>query len=154
METQNAPDHPQRHLRASRAAPAPAILAQGAALADRRGPVKVTFVLTNDVYVMSEEKGAVGSPACRRGQGRAREELPTAVRHAGDTLSPSLMSGFDQGAHMIEFLNAMKLDAFMPGNHEFDFGKDVFLKRMAEAKFPVYAANAGPRTAASLPDLP
>ena len=29
----------------------------------------------------------------------------------------------------------------MPGNHEFDFGKAVFLKRMAEAKFPVFAAN-------------
>jgi 2',3'-cyclic-nucleotide 2'-phosphodiesterase (5'-nucleotidase family) len=29
----------------------------------------------------------------------------------------------------------------VPGNHEFDFGKRIFLKRMAEAKFPVFAAN-------------
>src|SRR6202011_1491352 len=28
-----------------------------------------------------------------------------------------------------------------PGNHEFDFGKATFLQRMAEAKFPLYAAN-------------
>ncbi|MCC2114044.1 MAG: 5'-nucleotidase C-terminal domain-containing protein, partial [Hyphomicrobiales bacterium] len=27
------------------------------------------------------------------------------------------------------------------GNHEFDFGTEIFLKRMGEAHFPVYAAN-------------
>jgi 2',3'-cyclic-nucleotide 2'-phosphodiesterase (5'-nucleotidase family) len=35
----------------------------------------------------------------------------------------------------------MPPDAFAPGNHEFDFGPDVFLKRMAEAKYPRLAAN-------------
>jgi 2',3'-cyclic-nucleotide 2'-phosphodiesterase (5'-nucleotidase family) len=29
----------------------------------------------------------------------------------------------------------------VPGNHEFDFGKQVFLQRMAEATFPIYSAN-------------
>ena len=29
----------------------------------------------------------------------------------------------------------------MPGNHEFDFGKATFEQRMAEAKFPLFAAN-------------
>ena len=61
--------------------------------------------------------------------------------HGGDTLSPSLMSGIDQGAHIMALTNALKPDIFVPGNHEFDFGKAVFLKRMAEAKFPVFAAN-------------
>ena len=37
--------------------------------------------------------------------------------------------------------NMIKPDIFVPGNHEFDFGKAVFLKRMAEANFPVFAAN-------------
>jgi 2',3'-cyclic-nucleotide 2'-phosphodiesterase (5'-nucleotidase family) len=61
--------------------------------------------------------------------------------HGGDTLSPSLMSGVDQGAHMLALTNMVKPDIFVPGNHEFDFGKTVFLKRMAEARFPIYAAN-------------
>jgi 2',3'-cyclic-nucleotide 2'-phosphodiesterase (5'-nucleotidase family) len=61
--------------------------------------------------------------------------------HGGDTLSPSLMSGIDQGAHIIALTNAIKPDIFVPGNHEFDFGKAVFRRRMAEAKFPVFAAN-------------
>ena len=61
--------------------------------------------------------------------------------HGGDTLSPSLMSGIDGGAHIIALTNMVPPDIFAPGNHEFDFGKAVFFKRMAEAKFPVYAAN-------------
>ncbi len=61
--------------------------------------------------------------------------------HGGDTLSPSLMSGIDRGAHIIALTNMVPPDIFAPGNHEFDFGKAIFLQRMAEAKFPLYAAN-------------
>jgi 5'-nucleotidase / UDP-sugar diphosphatase len=51
------------------------------------------------------------------------------------------MSGIDQGAHIITLTNLIPPDIFVPGNHEFDFGKGVFLQRMAEAKFPLYGAN-------------
>ena len=61
--------------------------------------------------------------------------------HAGDTLSPSLMSGIDRGYHIIALINMIAPDIFVPGNHEFDFGKEIFLQRMKEAKFPLYAAN-------------
>jgi 5'-nucleotidase / UDP-sugar diphosphatase len=54
--------------------------------------------------------------------------------HAGDTLSPSLMSSFDQGAHMVDLFNE-GLDIFVPGNHEFDFGKEVYFERMKEASY-------------------
>jgi 5'-nucleotidase/UDP-sugar diphosphatase len=103
---------------------------------------RVTFVLTNDIYKMSEEKGRGGLPRLAAVVRAERARNPNTIfAHAGDTMSPSLMSGFDQGAHMIDTFSAMTLDAFAPGNHEFDFGKDNFLKRMGEAKFPVYAAN-------------
>ena len=75
------------------------------------------------------------------------------VAHGGDTLSPSVMSGLDRGAHIIALTNMIAPDIFVPGNHEFDFGKAVFLERMAEAKFPLYGANlrdAGRRAAARL----
>ena len=75
------------------------------------------------------------------------------VAHAGDTLSPSLMSGLDRGAHIIALTNMIPPDIFVPGNHEFDFGKAIFLQRMSEAKFPLYGANfatpAAPRCPAS-----
>src|SRR5207244_1067774 len=37
--------------------------------------------------------------------------------------------------------NMVGIDILAPGNHEFDFGKAIFLARMGEAKFPIYAAN-------------
>src|SRR5215475_1693735 len=37
--------------------------------------------------------------------------------------------------------NLVAPDIFVPGNHEFDFGKSIFLQRMAEARFPLYGAN-------------
>jgi 2',3'-cyclic-nucleotide 2'-phosphodiesterase (5'-nucleotidase family) len=100
----------------------------------------------NDVYQMGE----VAMPDGKRRGGFAR--LAAVVKaerakghvilaHGGDTLSPSLMSGIDRGAHIVTLTNMLGADIFAPGNHEFDFGKDVFLKRMAEATFPVYAAN-------------
>ncbi len=108
---------------------------------------KVTFVLTNDIYQMGETLMADGK---RRGGFARLAAVVKAERakgghvvfaHGGDTLSPSLMSGVDQGAHIIALTNAIKPDIFVPGNHELDFGKAVFRKRMAEAKFPVFAAN-------------
>ncbi len=113
----------------------------------RAESTKLTFVLTNDIYQMGETLMADGQ---RRGGFARLAAVVKAERakgghvvfaHGGDTLSPSLMSGIDQGAHIIALTNAIKPDIFVPGNHELDFGKAVFRKRMAEAKFPVYAAN-------------
>src|SRR3954464_13928424 len=108
---------------------------------------KVTLVLTNDIYQMGETLAADGK---HRGGFARLAAVVKAERalgghvvfaHGGDTLSPSLMSGIDQGAHIVTLTNALKPDIFVPGNHEFDFGKAVFFKRMAEMTFPVFAAN-------------
>lgn len=74
-----------------------------------------------------------------KNEGADRPEV--LVVHAGDALSPSLFSGFDKGAHMIELLNLLPLDIFTPGNHEFDFGKEVAKQRFSEARFPIVSAN-------------
>lgn len=101
-----------------------------------------SLLLVNDVYKMAEVDGRGGFPrltAIVRAE-RARG-VPMLYAHAGDTLSPSLMSGFDRGAHIVELLNLAPPDIFVPGNHEFDFGPAVFAQRMGEANFPVFAAN-------------
>ena len=61
---------------------------------------------------------------------------------AGDSISPSLLSSFDEGAHMIALLNMVGLDAMALGNHEFDFGPDVLRTRISEATFPMLSNNA------------
>src|SRR6478752_10666865 len=113
------------------------------ALPARAETAHVTFVLVNDIYEMNEQMQPDGK--LRGGFARLAAVVKAErakgghviFAHAGDTLSPSLMSGVDQGAHIIALTNAIKPDIFVPGNHEFDFGKTVFRKRMAEAKFPV-----------------
>lgn len=108
---------------------------------------RVTFVLTNDIYQMGEQPGPDGRP--RGGFARLaavvnaerNKGVPVIFAHAGDTLSPSLMSGIDKGEHIMALTNMIAPDIFVPGNHEYDFGKDNFLTRMAEAKFPLFCAN-------------
>jgi 5'-nucleotidase/UDP-sugar diphosphatase len=107
----------------------------------------ITVILTNDIYRMGET--AMPDGQLRGGFARLAAVVKAerakgghvVFAHGGDTLSPSLMSGVDQGAHIMTLTNALKPDIFVPGNHEFDFGKAVFFQRMAEATFPVFAAN-------------
>lgn len=112
---------------------------------------RITFILVNDIYLMNEEEGPDGrkrggfprlAAVVKAEREKAEKSGGRAIFvHAGDTLSPSLMSGIDRGYHIIQLLNMIPPDVFVPGNHEFDFGKDVFLQRMKEAKFPLFAAN-------------
>ena len=124
--------------------------------------LRVTFLLVNDIYLMGDQ----AMPDGRRRGGFAR--LAAVVKaerakasttgshvilaHGGDTLSPSLMSGIDKGAHIIALTNMVQPDIFAPGNHEFDFGKSIFLQRMAEARFPLYAANLRGADGTALPN--
>jgi 5'-nucleotidase/UDP-sugar diphosphatase len=111
----------------------------------------VTFVLFNDFYLMGEQPFPDGktrggfarlASVIKAEREKALAEGRTViVAHGGDTLSPSVMSGLDQGAHIIALTNMIGVDIFVPGNHEFDFGKAIFFQRMAEATFPLYGAN-------------
>src|ERR1700674_5054324 len=133
-----------------------AVLFVGTARAET---TKVTFLLVHDIYQMS----AQAMPAGRTRGGFARLAAVVKaerqkgghviVAHAGDTISPSLMSGLDRGQHIIALSNLVGLDIFVPGNHEFDFGKAVFFQRMREAKFPVYAANLRAADGQPLPGI-
>jgi 5'-nucleotidase/UDP-sugar diphosphatase len=119
--------------------------------------VRVGFLLTNDIYRMDADKNGRGgiprfAAAVKAERARALAENRRLICvHAGDTLSPSLLSTFDQGAHMIDLFNDVGLDAFVPGNHEFDFGKDVYFKRVEEARFPILAANLRDSAGGRLP---
>jgi predicted phosphodiesterase len=129
-------------------------------LGRRRGgagrPANTTFslLLVNDIYKMSDDKGRGGFAklAAVVKQERARN-VPMLFCHAGDTFSPSLMSGFDQGAHIVELTNMVKPDVFVPGNHEFDFGKDNYMKRMGESNFPYFAANMRQADGSPIPGM-
>ena len=122
---------------------APAALAATAPVAKAQTPpASFTLLLVNDIYKMSDDKGKGGFA---RAAGIAKAErargVPVLFCHAGDCYSPSLMSGFDQGAHIVAMQNKMGIDVFVPGNHEFDFGKENYLKLAAAQTYPTFAAN-------------
>jgi 5'-nucleotidase/UDP-sugar diphosphatase len=127
------------------------------AWAQTRHMTEVTFVLFNDVYLMAEQSFPDGksrggfarlAAVVKAERAKGRNVI---VAHGGDTLSPSIMSGFDHGAHIVALINMIAPDIFVPGNHEFDFGKAVFLERMKEARFPRYGANLRDAGGAALP---
>ena len=125
--------------------------------------LRVTFVLVNDIYLMGDQvmpdgkrRGGFARLAAVVKAERAKARTTgghVILAHGGDTLSPSLMSGIDKGAHIVALTNMVRPDIFAPGNHEFDFGKAIFLQRMAEARFPLYAANLRGGDGAPLPSF-
>jgi len=104
--------------------------------------VDLTLVVFSDIYEMAERDGRGGfariAGALKAERAKAKNVI---VAHAGDTLSPSLTSSVDKGAHIMDLLNRVGLDLFTPGNHEFDFGEAIFRQRMGEATFALLAAN-------------
>ena len=132
---------------------APVTLAATAPVAMAQQPApSFTLLLLNDIYKMSDDKGRGGFA---RASGIAKAErakgVPVLFCHAGDCYSPSLMSGFDQGAHIVAMQNKMGIDVFVPGNHEFDFGKENYLKLTAAQSYPTFAANLRDAAGSILP---
>ena len=105
-------------------------------------PVELTIVHFNDLDRMQESggQGGIARLAAVINAERANHDN-VLVTFAGDAISPSLMSGFDKGAHMIELLNRLDLTAMAIGNHEYDFGPAVAQQRISEATFPMLGAN-------------
>jgi len=84
----------------------------------------------------------VGGIACLSWlAGELRKEKPTLFLAAGDMIQGNNWANLFQGKSVVEIMNAMKFDAMVVGNHEFDFGQKALLERISEATFPVLGAN-------------
>jgi len=108
----------------------------------------------------SDEDEAAGE--CLGGAGR----LVTAVKdardalqgqnviflNAGDNFQGSLFYTTYKGAVEAEFLNLMKTDAMVVGNHEFDDGEDGLAAFLEKVEFPVLGSNVKAKQASKLGD--
>tara|TARA_B100000959_G_scaffold66683_1_gene70744 strand:- start:441 stop:2075 length:1635 start_codon:yes stop_codon:yes gene_type:complete len=121
--------------------------------------VKITLFHLNDTYhiapVQVKERDEENKKIFVRQGGMARirtlvttyknnnPEIPLLILHAGDMLSPSLLSGKERlkGKQMIDVLNRVPLDIAVLGNHDFDFGCKGLEKRVEESKFIWLASN-------------
>ena len=96
----------------------------------------LTIFHVNDIYIIDN------FPALRtlvdEGNAHADHSLVTV---GGDFLSPSVLSGLDQGENMITMFNALGVDYAVFGNHEFDFGPDIAVERIGQSDFPWLGTN-------------
>jgi 2',3'-cyclic-nucleotide 2'-phosphodiesterase (5'-nucleotidase family) len=102
----------------------------------------VTFLHINDVYEISPKQGRGGMAPLmtllKQERAKAAHSITTL---GGDLVGSSMMSGITKGTQMIELMNAIGMDLAVVGNHEFDFGSEVFKQRIAESRFPWLGTN-------------
>lgn len=109
-----------------------------------------TILSVNDVYEMIPNErgyGGLAELATIIDSERA-SSAHSFVTMNGDFLSASAAAEKYQGAHMIDILNHIGIDATVFGNHEFDFGSEVGIFRYfqiyAQHRFPTCIGTAYP----------
>lgn len=61
--------------------------------------------------------------------------------HGGASLGPSVFGAMDNGAHMIDILNALNPSVMAIGKREFSYGYDNFVLNAISASFPMVTSN-------------
>lgn len=98
--------------------------------------IRLTFLHFNDFYEINEIDQIGGAAMLMTALKDARKKSDYSFTIvSGDFLSPSLISEFSKGSHIIKLFNEMKVDMVTLGNHEFDFGLSILKKRMGESSF-------------------
>jgi 2',3'-cyclic-nucleotide 2'-phosphodiesterase / 3'-nucleotidase / 5'-nucleotidase len=108
-----------------------------------------TFLSTNDFHgqletgklVSSKPVGGAAYNMTYINNYKALNPLGTSLFDAGDMMQGTPISNLLQGASVIDVYNHMGYQAAVVGNHEFDWSLDVLQARMAQAQFPILAAN-------------
>jgi len=101
-------------------------------------PLKLTILQTTDIH------GAIGdakSPGLLQIAGEAERIKPDLWIDCGDLTQGSYSATMDDGASMVEALNAAGCDVWVPGNHDFEYGVEKLAKRLGEFSGTALAAN-------------
>lgn len=70
-----------------------------------------------------------------------RENPNSLLLDIGDVYQGTQFALSDQGRSMIDLFNLLRYDAWVIGNHEFDWGIEPFLHALERSQMPVLAAN-------------
>ncbi len=110
--------------------------------------VEIRILHVNDFHGFAEPYKPLGSDELLGGisylakrANELRKEKPSLLLSAGDMIQGDNWANLFQGESVIKWMNQMRFDAMVVGNHEFDFGQEVLKKRISEARFPVLGAN-------------
>jgi len=109
--------------------------------------VHVTLLYAHSTTELEESQGRGGIARLATLIQQERAARGTVlVLHGGQSLAPSVLSFYDQGAHIIDLLNGLGIDAMAALNREFHHGDDIVMSRAYEANFPIVTSNAVDRS--------
>ena len=104
---------------------------------------EVTILYTNDVHTYIDKQAPELTYAAIAALKQSYQDAGKKVLlvEAGDHVQGTAYGSMDQGASIIELMNAAGYDAATPGNHEFDYGMDRAKELMRDADFPYLSCN-------------
>lgn len=97
-------------------------------------------ILPTSDYDGNSDRG--GLARCATQIRRWQRENPNSILiDVGDVYQGTDVSLRNKGALMIDLLNHLEYDAWIVGNHEFDWGMECFERVLQQSNMPVLAAN-------------
>ncbi len=100
----------------------------------------IVILHTNDVHCSVDSHiGYAGLAAYR--EDRLKETDYVTLVDAGDAVQGDTIGALSKGEYIIELMNVTGYDVAVPGNHEFDFGMDKFLRLAAGSNAEYVSAN-------------
>ena len=104
---------------------------------------EVTILYTNDVhtYINKQAPELTYAAIAALKQSYQNAGKKVLLVDAGDHVQGTAYGSMDQGASIIQLMNAAGYDAATPGNHEFDYGMDRAKELMRDADFPYLSCN-------------
>lgn len=103
---------------------------------------------SNDIVILyiNDAHANLDRPLSYDTIGAIKKQLKKEYRYvllvdAGDHLQGTEFGSLDEGATIVQLMNKVGFDLAVPGNHDFDYGMDTFLKRRQEAAFPYLSCN-------------
>ncbi len=103
--------------------------------ADKGGDTVILY--TNDVHCAIDDYPVL---AAYRAELTAQGKNVITV-DAGDAIQGEVIGAITQGEAIVDIMNAVGYDYAVPGNHEFDYGMDVFLDLAHKARYEYISSN-------------
>jgi len=100
-----------------------------------------TIIHTNDTHCFYDGDGGVGFATVSALREEYSKDRTVFTVDAGDFIQGNSYGTMTDGEGSIEVMNTVGYDLAVPGNHEFDYGFDIFMERMGQLDFPVICAN-------------
>ena len=104
---------------------------------------EVTILYTNDVHTYIDKQAPELTYAAIAALKQSYQNAGKKVLlvDAGDHVQGTAYGSMDEGASIIELMNAAGYDVATPGNHEFDYGMGRAKELMRDADFPYLSCN-------------